>query len=135
MTFCKAIDFIVYNIGGLESDFYWYDLIRLLKEFGNVLYFETPLHQNYRQSFAARLISLDIVPPAVPDSIALNHAMAIALGPHTLMYRSEIEDFALSYLKLKKEVVKDLVLKRCKDLIWRCNSYDRIILSIVFLNL
>lgn len=134
MTFCKAIDFIVYNIGGLESDFYWHDLIRLLREYGYVLYFETPL-QNYSQSFADRLISLDIVPPAVPDSIALNHAMAIALSPHTLMYRSEIEDFALSYLKAQKEVVKDLVLQRCKDLIWRCNGYDRIILSIVFLNL
>ena len=133
--FCKAIDFIVENIGGLESDFYWYDLIRLLKDNEHVIHLEIVRQTHYHLSFADRLISVYIVPPAVPDSIALNHEMAIALSEHTLMYRSEIEDFALSYLRAQKEVVKDLVLKRCKDLIWRCNGYDRIILSIVFLNL
>lgn len=81
-----------------------------------------------------RIIAIIITPPVPPFSLSVRFD-TFALESQQLDTPLDLYDFALEYFNTRQEIKHGLVLERCEDLIKRCTGPDRIILSIVYLNL
>lgn len=81
-----------------------------------------------------RIIAIILTPPVPPFSLSVRFD-TFALEAQNIYAPDDLYNIALEYFNTRQEIKHGLVLERCEDLIKRCTGPDRIILSIVYLNL